>query len=139
MPKKNTDDKKEKLPPLMASAVVAGFPSPAEQYTEKNLDLNELMITNPPATFFVRVAGDSMNGAGIHDGDLLVVNKSLGAKSGDIVIANVEGEFTVKFLRKRGRRVFLEAANPAFAPIDFTPGMELMIWGVVTGVVRKFR
>lgn len=137
---KNTTKKKEtKLPPLMASAVVAGFPSPADQYTEKDLDLNELMIANPPATFFLRVAGDSMIGAGIHEGDLVVVDKSLNARTGDIVIARVDGDFTVKYFRRRGRRVYLESANPAFPPIDFSQGMELTIWGVVIGVVRKYR
>jgi len=126
------------LPPLATASVVAGFPSPAEQYAENPLDLNELMVRNAPATFYVRVSGDSMNGAGILNGDILVVDKSLQARGNDIVIASVGGEFTVKFLRRRGARVSLEAANPAYKPIVFNSEMELQVWGVATGLVRRF-
>jgi DNA polymerase V len=83
----------------ISGSVVAGFPSPAEQYLEPPLDLNELLIKRPAATYFVRVEGDSMIGAGIHDGDLLVVDRSLRPASGDIIIASVDGDFTVKTLR----------------------------------------
>ena len=89
-------------PPLMESPVAAGFPSPAEQYAEMPLDLNELLVRNPPATYFVRASGDSMTGAGIRSGDILVVDRSLDAADGSIVIANVDGEFTVKRLRMNG-------------------------------------
>jgi len=128
----------KELPPLATAAVVAGFPSPAEQYAENPLDLNELMVRNAPATFYVRVSGDSMLGAGILNGDILVVDKSLQAQGNDIVVASVGGEFTVKYLRKRGAGVSLEAANPAYKPIVFTSEMELHVWGVVTGLVRRF-
>ena len=141
-PKKQSIPKpkrKAKTPKLADSAVVAGFPSPAEQYTENPLDLNEYMVRNAPATFYVRVAGSSMNGAGIFDGDILVVDKSLPAVNGDIVIASVDGEFTVKYLKKRGSFVALEPANPDFNPIVFTHGMELVVWGVATGLVRRFK
>lgn len=126
-------------PPLTDSVVVAGFPSPAEQYTENPLDLNDLMIRNMPSTFYVRVSGESMSGAGIFEGDILVVDKSLPALDGDVIIASVDGEFTVKRLKKRGSLVALEPANPDFKPIVFTDGMELTVWGVVTGLVRKFK
>ena len=135
MPNKKT----KTFPPIASSVVMAGFPSPAEQYAENPLDLNEFMIRNAPATFYVRVAGDSMNGAGIFDGDVLVVDKSVPASYGDIVIAALDGEFTVKYLRKRGTSAMLEAANPKYAPIVFTAEMELRIWGVVTGLVRKYK
>ena len=135
--KKNKSSKKP-LPPLAGAAVVAGFPSPAEQYAENPLDLNEFMVRNAPATFYVRVSGDSMNGAGILNGDILVVDKSLAPQNNDIVVASVAGEFTVKYLRKRGAKVWLEAANPAYPAIVFTSEMELHAWGVVTGLVRRF-
>jgi len=128
-----------KTPNLADSAVVAGFPSPAEQYTENPLDLNEYMVRNAPSTFYVRVAGSSMSGAGIFDGDILVVDKSLPAVDGDIVIASVDGEFTVKYLKKRGSFVALEPANPKFKPIVFSHEMELVVWGVATGLVRRFK
>ncbi len=129
----------KKSPPLVSAVVVAGFPSPADQYAEAPLDLNELMIRNTPATFFVRVAGDSMVDAGILDGDILVVDKSLASQNGDVVIASVDGDFTVKYLRKRGARVSLEAANAKYKPIVLSSEMELTIWGVVTGLVRRFK
>lgn len=130
--------KKSENPPLMLSPVVAGFPSPAEQYYEAPLDLNDLLVKHPAATFFVRAAGDSMVGAGIHPGDILVVDRSLNAIHGSIVIATVNGEFTVKYLRKRGRRVWLEAANPNYAPIHFVEGMEMQVFGVVTATIHRY-
>lgn len=122
----------------MASPVFAGFPSPAEQYQEAPLDLNELLVKHPAATFFVRAAGESMTGAGIRPGDILVVDRALDAGSGSIVIAAVDGEFTVKYLRKHRNRVCLEAANPAYPPICFTAGMELQVFGVVTAVIHRY-
>ena len=123
--------------PFMGDAVVAGFPSPAEQYVERPLDLNELLVARPAATYFVRAEGDSMEGAGIRSGDLLVVDRSLEAGNGSIVIACVDGEFTVKTLRKSRGRVWLEAANPAYAPIRFSSGMELRVFGVVTSIIHQ--
>jgi len=123
--------------PFMGQAVVAGFPSPAEQYVERTLDLNELLVARPAATYFVRAEGDSMLGAGIRPGDLLVVDRSLEAGDGSVVIACVDGEFTVKSLRKDRRGVRLEAANPAYAPIRFHGEMELRLFGVVTAVVHR--
>ena len=129
---------KDKKPMLMAAAVAAGFPSPAESYVESPLDLNELLVHKPAATFFVRVAGDSMIGAGIQPDDILVVDRSLRAEDGSIVIAAVDGDFTVKTLRSDGAGVRLEAANPAYAPILFADGMELRVFGVVTAVIHRF-
>lgn len=123
--------------PLMSSAVMAGFPSPAEQYVERPLDLNELLVSRPAATYFVRAQGDSMSGAGVQDGDLLVVDRSLEPEDGSMVIACVDGEFTVKTYRRDRRGVRLEAANPAYPPIRFAGEMELRVFGVVTAVVRR--
>ena len=125
------------IPPLMASSVAAGFPSPAEQYAEEPLNLNEYLVRNPPATYFVRAAGDSMTGAGIEDGDILVVDRSRDAQDGAIVIACVDGEFTVKRLRRDRGGVRLEAENPKYAPIRFSGDEECRVFGVVTGLVRR--
>lgn len=123
----------------VTGTVVAGFPSPAEQYTEPPLDLNEFLVRHPAASFFVRVAGDSMAGAGISEGDLLVVDRSLRPKDGDIIIASVDGEFTVKtFRRDAGGAVRLEAANPKYRAIALEPGQELDYFGKVTACIHKF-
>lgn len=123
--------------PLYACGVSAGFPSPADDYLEGALDLNEHLIHQPAATFFVRARGDSMIGASIHDGDLLVVDRSLEAADGRIVIVAINGELTVKRLvTKRGRR-HLEAENPAYAPIEFNSGDSVHLWGVVTNVIHE--
>lgn len=127
----------EQLAPLMSSAVVAGFPSPAENYSEGPLDLNKYLVHHPAATYFVRAVGDSMLGAGIHPGDLLVVDRSLDAEDGAIIIAAVDGEFTVKHYRCQNGSVRLEAANPAYAPITFSEGNELHCFGVVTAVIHS--
>jgi DNA polymerase V len=124
--------------PFMGGCVVAGFPSPAEQYVERPLDLNELLVARPAATYFVRAEGDSMEGAGIRSGDLLVVDRSLEPGNGSVVIACVDGEFTVKTLRKGRGGVRLEAANPAYPPIRFDRDMELRVFGVVTAVIHRF-
>ncbi|MFH7319919.1 LexA family protein [Desulfurivibrio sp. D14AmB] len=122
--------------PLFAQGVSAGFPSPAEDYIEGRLDLNELMVTHPAATFFVRVAGDSMIGAGIHHDDILVVDRSLEPVSGRVVIAAVDGELTVKRLFKGEGRVRLLAENPAYPPIELSGEATCEIWGVVTFVIH---
>ncbi len=124
--------------PFMGGAVMAGFPSPAEQYVERPLDLNELLVARPAATYFVRAEGDSMEGAGIRPGDLLVVDRSMEAEDGSVVIACVDGEFTVKTLRKGRGGLRLEAANPAYKPIRFAGEMELRLFGVVTAVIHRF-
>ena len=124
----------------IAGSVVAGFPSPAEQYLEPPLDLNELLVKRPAATFFVKVVGDSMIGEGIREGDLLVVDRSLPPVDGDIIIAAVDGEFTVKTLRvvgNRGARYALEPANPNYPKIVLRPGQELDCFGKVTACIHR--
>lgn len=124
--------------PLFSYKVAAGFPSPADDYVEARLSLDQHLIRHKEATFFVRAKGNSMVGAGIFDGDLLVVDKSLTAASGDIVIAVVDGDLTVKRLIKRGDVVILHPENPRFKDIEFKEGQELQVWGVVTSSVKKF-
>ncbi len=134
----SVDRKSGILLPLYLGGVSAGFPSPAEDYTERKLDLNELLIKNQAATFFVRVDGDSMIGAGIHHDDILVVDRSLQAANGDIVIAILDGELTVKRLVKNSRSGRLVAENPDYPSIDITEENGCEIWGVVTSVVHQF-
>lgn len=122
--------------PYFSARVPAGFPSPAEEYAGSELDINELLIDNPPATFMVRVSGDSMIGAGIMDGDYLVVDKSRQAKHGDIVIAFVNNEMLVKRLYHHGQ-IKLVSENVHYPPIIMSDGMTLNLWGVVSGVIRK--
>ena len=129
----------------VSGSVVAGFPSPAEQYQETPLDLNELLVKRPAATFFVKVQGESMIGEGIHDEDLLVVDRSLRPASGDVIIACVDGDFTVKTLRlgkreegKGKREVWLEPSNPKFPVIKLKPGQELDYFGKVTACIHRF-
>lgn len=124
--------------PLFSSGVSAGFPSPAEDYIERKLDLNELLIQNPSATFFVRVNGDSMTGAGINHDNILIVDRSLEPISGKIVIAIVNGEFTVKRLVKKGDFYKLVAENPNYPPIDVSEESSCEIWGVVTSSINQF-
>ncbi|MFU8797874.1 MAG: LexA family protein [Gammaproteobacteria bacterium] len=123
--------------PLFSSKVQAGFPSPAEDYQEGHLDLNNYLIQHPAATFFVRVAGDSMIGAGIFANDLLIVDRSLSAQSGKIVIAVVNGDFTVKRLEKTGNKIRLLPENPEYPAIEITEESECQIWGVVTNVIHS--
>ncbi len=123
--------------PLYACRVAAGFPSPADEYLEGTLNLHDLLVRNPPATFFVRASGDSMTGAGIFSGDLLVVDRSEPPLHGRIVIAVVDGELTVKRLYHKHGTLRLDAENPAYPPILLRDGQELRVWGVVTSVIRS--
>ncbi len=122
--------------PLFLSGVSAGFPSPADDYIDRDLDLNEHLITNPAATFFVRVAGDSMTGAGINNNDILIVDRSVAPISGKIVIAVINGELTVKRLIKTETSCRLVAENPDYSDIEITGEMELEIWGVATSAIH---
>ena len=124
--------------PFVESAVSAGFPSPAEDYIDRTLDLNELLITNPPATFFVRVDGDSMIEAGIHSGDILTVDRSEEAVDGAIVIAMVNGEMTVKELSFYPT-LRLIARNEKYPPIELNEHDDFEIFGRVKGLVRVFK
>ncbi|CBG87999.1 DNA polymerase V subunit UmuD [Citrobacter rodentium] len=121
--------------PLFADIVQCGFPSPAQDYVEQRINLNELLIQHPSATFFVRAAGDSMIDGGIGDGDLLVVDSALRPTHGDIVIASVEGEFTVKQLQLRPV-VQLNPMNSAWSPIKVSSEASLDIFGVVTHIIK---
>ena len=125
--------------PLALCTVPAGFPSPARDYKGKSLDLNELLVRNSPATFFWKVSGDSMRDEGINDGDMLVVDRSIEAKHGHIVVADINGDIAVKKLYKRGKVVELRPANPAYEPIRFQEGDQLIAWGVVTSVIHIFK
>lgn len=130
--------------PLFEERVCAGFPSPAEGYQQRPIDLNELLITNPPATFILRVEGESMRSddpgeQNIGHGDFLIVNRALEAKNGHIVVACLDGEFTVKKLRRQGRRVWLEPANKQFARIEVSEERDFQVWGVVTSKVTQFK
>jgi DNA polymerase V len=123
--------------PLYTGSVPAGFASPIEDHLDKQLDLNEFMIAHPSATFFVKVEGDSMIGAGIHSGDMLVVDRALEARSEQIVLAVIHNEFTVKRLRKEKGRIFLYPENPRYQPIEILENMDFSIWGVVTFAIHK--
>lgn len=137
------DEKGRLLPGSLAApvrvlgTVEAGWPSPAEEELADTLSMDDLLIQNREATFLLKVSGDSMSGAGILPGDMVLVDKAQTPKSGDIVIAEVDGEWTMKYLRKRGDSVTLLPANPNYKPIK--PKKELKIAGVVTAVVRKYR
>ncbi len=125
--------------PLMQDKVPAGFPSPAADSMERTIDLNDHLVTHPAATFIVRVSGDSMTGAGIFDGDLAVVDRSLVPHHNDIVIAVINGEMTVKRLSTTGRKIMLKPENPNYPPIMLHDDSELVIWGVVSSVIRQLR
>ena len=123
--------------PLAQNVINAGFPSPAENDIEMQLDLNEHLIKHPASTFFVKVQGDSMRGAGIFSGDILIVDKSLDATHGKIVVAILNGEFTVKKLFIQKNAIQLVPANNAYPIITVTEGMDFQVWGVVTYVIHK--
>jgi len=123
--------------PLFLCHVAAGFPSPADDYIEGPLDLNEHVIKHPSATYFVRASGDSMNGAGIFNGDLLIVDRSLEPIHGKVVIAEVDGQLTVKRLSKLKDRFSLQSENASYPPIELQEGNEVVVWGVVTHVLHN--
>ncbi len=125
------------LIPEMSAGVQAGFPSPAEDYVEKHLDLNELVIRHPAATFYVRVEGDSMRDAGIYSGDLLVVDRSLEPSHGKIVVAVVNGEFTVKRIRIDGSGLSLVPENGNYPALPVSAETDFQVWGVVTYVIHR--
>lgn len=126
----------EKIP-LVSSSVKAGFPSVADNFLEKNLDLNELLVSHPAATFFVRVDGDSMEEAKISDGDILIVDRAVEATHGKIVIAILNGEFTVKRIKVENEEITLMPENPKYPPLKITGEMDFSIWGVVTHIIHK--
>lgn len=123
--------------PLYGCKVPAGFPSPADDWLEDQIDLNRYLIKTPEATFLMRVSGESMTGAGIFHNDVLVVDRSVQARNGHIVVAILDGEMTVKRLSRKGGKIVLLAENPAYASITLGEEQELIIWGVVISVLRK--
>jgi DNA polymerase V len=125
--------------PLIFNSASAGFPSPADDYIEKTLNLNEYLIQNDTATFFMRVSGESMIGAGIFNQDVIVVDRSMQPQSGDIVVATVNNDLTVKKLLLEKGKVYLVPENPAYEKIEIQEFTDLKIWGVVTGSVKKFK
>lgn len=122
--------------PLGVSKVSAGFPSPATDHIDQCLDLTGYLVLHPEATFFLRVKGNSMTGAGIHHGDLLIVDRSLEPVSGRVVVAALNGELTVKRMQRSGNRITLKAENPAYPDVTVADDQDLQIWGVVAHVVH---
>jgi len=131
-------DATERQIPIALERVSAGFPSPAENYIEESLDLNKHLIKNPPATFLVRVDGDSMINASINPGDIIIIDRSIESVNTDIIVAVVDGQFTVKRLIINNDKVSLFPENPNYRPIVITEGMEFEVWGKVVSVIHKF-
>ncbi len=125
--------------PLFGHTIRAGFPSPADDYVADTLDLNDHLMPRKEASFLLKAKGDSMIGVGIHDGDILIIDRSITASDGCVVIATVDGQFTVKTLEKKRGKIRLLPANPEFQPIEFKDEQELQVWGVVTNVVHSLK
>lgn len=123
--------------PLMIAPVSAGFPSPADDYVECVLDLNEHLVKHPVATIFVKVRGHSMTGAGIQDGDMLIVDRSLEPQDGSVIIAVLNGDLTVKRVRQTNGKVYLQPENRAFAPIEVPAEADFQVWGVVVYAIHR--
>lgn len=122
--------------PLYLNPVAAGIPAPTEDYVDDNIDLNHHLVKHPDATFLVRVVGESMKDAGIHSSDMLIVDRSIEVTNGQIVIAVVNGELTVKRIRREQNKVWLMPENKSFKPIEIDENTDLHIWGVVTNVIH---
>ena len=123
--------------PMSNSFVEAGYPSPSEDFIELKLDLNKHLIKHPSATFYVRVKGNSMENANIFNGDLLIVDKALEAENNSIAICVIDGDFTVKRLKKSGDELFLIPENPNYKPIKITDANNFQVWGIVSFVIHK--
>ena len=123
--------------PFYQSNVSAGFPSPAEDFMDLDLNLQDYLVQHPSATFCVRVTGDSMQNAGIFSGDVMVVDRALEAKNNNIVLAVLDGEFTVKRIQKRAGKLYLKPENKNFSPIEIIEEMNFQVWGVVTHIIHK--
>ena len=148
IPEKNIDPQEslpqeimpeDQLPGLAQSGIHAGFPSPATDYMTQAIDLNRELVKHPAATFYGRVVGDSMIDAGVEEGDILVIDRALDPKDGDMAVCFVDGEFTLKHLRIKDGGLRLEPANPKYPAIKITEGVEFRMWGVVTYIIKKVR
>lgn len=129
--------KSSKLKVPLVEGIRAGFPSPAEDFAEPALDLNHYVIKNPASTFYARITGDSMEGAGIGDGDIVVIDKSLEPKDGNIAVCFIDGEFTLKRILLDKGHLWLQPANSKFKPIEITEENHFLVWGIVTHVVKN--
>ena len=127
------------LPGMAQDGIHAGFPSPATDYMTQAIDLNKELVKHPAATFYGRVVGDSMIDAGVDEGDILVIDKALDAKDGDMTVCFVDGEFTLKYLKIKDGNVTLVPANPKYPEIEIKDGMDFKMWGVVTYIIKKVR
>jgi len=123
--------------PLYGSSVAAGFPSPADDYIEDKIDINKYLIKHPASTFLVRATGESMINVGIFPNDILIVDRSLKAENGKVVIAVIDGELTVKKYKEEGKKITLKAENESYEDIEFQKGSEALIWGIVTNVIHN--
>ena len=132
-------EENEKLPQMAQDGIHAGFPSPATDYMTQAIDLNKELVKHPAATFYGRVVGDSMIDAGVDEGDILVIDRSLTAKDGDMAVCFVDGEFTLKYLRMKDNELTLVPANPNYPQIHINEGVEFRMWGVVTYIIKKVR
>lgn len=128
-----------KMPEMAQDGIHAGFPSPATDYMTQAIDLNKELVRHPAATFYGRVVGDSMIDAGVDEGDILVIDKALEARDGDMAVCFVDGEFTLKYIHIREAGIVLKPANPKYPEIEITEGMDFKMWGVVTYIIKKTR
>lgn len=131
------DDSTKAEVPLIDSGISAGFPSPADDFKEFKISLDKTLVKNKEATFYARVSGQSMIGAGLDDGDLLIVDRSLEPKHNKIAVCFIDGEFTVKRLQISNKKVFLKPENPNYKPIEVTEDNDFIIWGIVTHVIKR--
>lgn len=127
------------FPLLLDQPIKAGFPNPAEDAAANPLDLNQLVLRHPAATFYLKVEGDSMQGIGLKTGDIVAVDRALEPRHGDVVVAAVDGEFTLKRLKKDGAKAWLVAENPNYEPIALHEATDVAVWGVVTYAIAKLR
>lgn len=135
----NVDSSNSRLIPLMENTISAGFPSPATDYMSTGIDLNKELIRNPSSTFYGRVKGDSMQEAGIFDGDIIVIDKGLEPENDDIAVCFINGEFTLKRIVMENNRLVLMPANKKYKPIVVTQDNTFIVWGIVTYVISKVK
>lgn len=123
--------------PFADGGVKAGFPSPAQDYIDASIDLNKELVKHPASTFFGRVSGDSMIDAGLHDGDIIVIDKSIKPQNGNIAVCFIDGEFTVKYIELHKDHIMLLPANDKYSPIKVTPENNFIVWGIVTYCIQN--